>query len=873
MLFAFAGNDAWAGGGSSPTYSGWFTYAAKIKVNETGLGKVYGSFSDPAGAANPSAAKSATIITRHRYASVTTENQSTNEFTFYLYALANESSEEGVTYEFVEWQNEKGERVANSNQLDGTASIAKFTSVNHCGPGFNSSQGTSSNNFNQEHQDYHDEHYVVDEETGITVAGDHGVDSTYVAVFRRVYRTALVKASVNDENLGIVQCNPTPFDYGTEVTLLTYTKSEEEKGFENKFIGWKKDGEFLRDGNGDIVRDVPLNFTVSEETQGHYEAVYESGYKFFHLVNKSTKRTVNAINDQGSVTDFSSLQLVDYDERLINAGSVFQINNYKVAGGYPHEFIVQGSNTGDLYTIDPGYSEYITIDRNVDDLTWSIHPNGQPVYMADEGGSYVTTYAVKEADIAHWYIECMDKDLDTAENYFSLDPNKLVEVDGKYYTTLRTSWNILFNPEQMTPYVVTAVDEENGTFEMEPITGNIIPAGTPVIIETNSNDVEENRMVPTLTNAASGAVPTGNLLQHSEKYFPNQTAPASNCKGLYKNANGQLAFGGNALSTVNGNEAYLSVANEVVHDVQPVLTETTLANLLDNGEIGPNYKITDLTCVYIQGNTLYCKDDNNALNKSIKAEGEEDYIKKYTALQNGDWDQSNWIAINLPEGSSITTAYMNAILDHRLNNVVGRLKSKINPEFDASLMPSGGDENPYNENTYITCNFSGEHQQGVVNGKEVNLFFVAPKPMEIAQVEWAMWDAASEMFIMPHAADDSGLHGAFLPNFSMLENVSNPNPQDGYGYHFPALIKLTETSSQSSAPVLAAGNSSTWTVFPLEWNTDTPTAISSLQAGKAVTRVVYYNLMGVESDKAHPGINIVVTEYSDGSRTAVKVIK
>ena len=145
--------------------------------------------------------------------------------------------------------------------------------------------------------------------------------------------------------------------------------------------------------------------------------------------------------------------------------------------------------------------------------------------------------------------------------------------------------------------------------------------------------------------------------------------------------------------------------------------------------------------------------------------------------------------------------------------------------------------------------------------------------MEIAQVEWALWDAASEMFIMPHAADDSGLHGAFLPNFSMLENVSSPNPQDGYGYHFPALIKLTETSSQSSAPILAAGNSNTWTVYPLEWNTDTPTAIDNMQTGKTVTRVVYYNLMGVESDVPHPGINIVEKRYSDGSRSVEKVIR
>ena len=592
------------------------------------------------------------------------------------------------------------------------------------------------------------------------------------------------------------------------------------------------------------------------------------------IKNNTTNRYINGINDVGSITNFSSLQLEsNWESTRYQAGTVIYLWDYERTNptAHPYVFDIQGFSSSSYYDDTRGI--YVTILHNNIENTWTISDKDKSYYMTDKGTESVEMAAINAGFPLDWKFEHIDNDLETCENYFSLDPDKLIEVGGKYYTTLRTSWNILFNPEQMTPYIVKSVNETEGTFEMEPISGNIIPAGTPVIIETKSTDIEENHMVPTLTNAASGAVPSGNQLVSSTKYFPNQNAPVSNCKGLYKNANGQLAFGGNALNTVNGNEAYLGVANEVVHDVQPVLTETTLANLLENGEIGPNYKITDLTCVYIQGNTLYCKDDNHALNKSVIAVGEEDYIKTYTAFQNGDWDQSNWIAINLPEGSSIGTDYMEAIFDHRLNNVVGHLKSKVNPEFEATLMPTAGEENPYNENTYITCNFWGVHQQGVVNGEEVNLFFVAPKPMEIAQVEWAMWDAASEMFIMPHAADDSGLHGAFLPNFSMLENVSSPNPQDGYGYHFPALIKLTETSSQSSAPILAAGNSNTWTVYPLEWNTDTPTAIDNMQTGKTVTRVVYYNLMGVESDVPHPGINIVEKRYSDGSRSVEKVIR
>ncbi len=488
---------------------------------------------------------------------------------------------------------------------------------------------------------------------------------------------------------------------------------------------------------------------------------------------------------------------------------------------------------------------------------------------ANEGGFRFTDdngtpkITMGERPESQWYIECVDKDLNTKENYFSLDPAKLVKVGDKYYTTLRTSWNILIDPERTKPYVVTAVNEEAGTFEMEPITGNIIPAGTPVIIETSSTDIEANRMVPTTT---SGAVPSKNLLQTSTKYFPNQSVSASsNYKKLMVNSNGQLAFGGNALTTVNGNEAYLSVANEVVHDVQPVLTETTLANLLENGEIGPNYKITDLTCVYARGNVLYCKDDNNALNKSIKVDGEIDYIKTKTTFQQKDWDQSNWIAVTVPGEPG-------NVLDHRLTNVVGRLKSKVNPEFEASLMPIAGEENPYDENTYITCNFWGDgHQKGVDHGEDVNMFFVAPKPMEIAQVEWAMWDEESGMFVLPKNAEDTELQGAFLPNFSMLD--SSPTLTDGGEYHFLALIKVSQESSQGKVHILADGNSGNWTVYPLEWtNNSVITSIDNIAGGKGVARVVYYNMMGVESDRPFPGVNIIVKEMSDGSKVATKAI-
>lgn len=855
MLFAFAGNDAWA-----ENYS-WFNFDVYVKARvKTADGLVYDS--PETGTVYAKLSCNNAEKENHEYAHTHPSNASDVQ-TFSLDATLHAIPNTG--FKFLYWTKEDGSIISASEaeQNDGKATV-ECNATLRC---FYGEKGTSDSN------------HVASHNSLIEQYGTYSNIFNYYAVFEPIKASIAVKS--NNTNLGRAICSKYDNDSGDEVTIKAYCID-----YDTKFLGWEVNGEI-------ISRENPYTFTITNEASDEpiiYTAVFENGYNFHRIRNYVTKNYLNAISDDGNTSTLvsggaiTSLQLNtnNLNDVMYEAGSIVDIYYARIPNDtrYYYDYFVQGAKASRYYDFDPddptsstgGVFLRMPFDAKTYTNTWAFATANEGGFrFTDDNGTPKITMG--ERPESQWYIECVDKDLNTKENYFSLDPNKLVEVDGKYYTTLRTSWNILFNPEQMTPYIVKSVDETEGTFEMEPITGNIIPLNTPVIIETKSTDIEENRMVPTLTNAASGAVPSGNLLQHSEKYFPNQNAPVSNCKGLYKNANGQLAFGGNALNTVNGNEAYLSVTNEVVHDVQPVLTETTLADLLENGEIGPNYKITDLTCVYIQGNTLYCKDDNHALNKSVIAVGEEDYIKTYTAFQNGDWDQSNWIAINLPEGSSIGTDFIEAIFDHRLNNVVGHLKSKVNPEFEATLMPTAGEKNPYNENTYITCNFSGEHQQGVVNGEDVNLFFVAPKPMEIAQVEWAMWDAASEMFIMPHAADDSGLHGAFLPNFSMLENVSSPNPQDGYGYHFPALIKLTETSSQSSAPILAAGNNSTWTVYPLEWNTDTPTAIDNMQTGKTVTRVVYYNMMGVASDVPHPGINIVEKRYSDGSRSVEKVMR
>ena len=258
-------------------------------------------------------------------------------------------------------------------------------------------------------------------------------------------------------------------------------------------------------------------------------------------------------------------------------------------------------------------------------------------------------------------------------------------------------------------------------------------------------------------------------------------------------------------------------------------------------------------------NVLYCKDDDGARNRSKMEDGEIDYLVTVAGLQTKPWDQSNWVAVKLPGEANPN------YLDHRLTKVVGRLTNTVNPEFEVTVAPSIGDENPYDENNYITCNFSGSHQENVtINGVEHNYYFVEPKPMEIANVKWALWNGKT--FSKPSNAS-SDLNGEFAANFSF-----SGEPSSAGVYNFPALIKIAPTA-QGVMPRAQDEATKSWLVFPLELTNQPVTAIDSLQSGKTVVKVVYYNLMGVESAVPHNGVNIVETRYSDGTRTTTKIIR
>ena len=306
------------------------------------------------------------------------------------------------------------------------------------------------------------------------------------------------------------------------------------------------------------------------------------------------------------------------------------------------------------------------------------------------------------------------------------------------------------------------------------------------------------------------------------------------------------------------------------------LPSYTLYEVVNRADVvaGNEYRIVDndLTAIYASpdGKTLYCKDDNKFANPSEPAEGQVDYIRSHN-WQSGAWDQSNWIALESSNGFSVN------YLGRQLKGVKGVLNDKVNPTMTLSVMPEydqSVDVSNYGDrmNTFLPTNFDPS-----MLTVENDYFFVTPKPMEVANIKWAMWDEAKQKFVVATSSNVNGaiVDGEFTANFSKLESA--PVLQDDHVYNFVGLAVVSRSANSPSGISPRAENDG-FVVYALENLVDqghieddgTVTDINKLSGYREVVGVEYVNASGLSSDKPFQGVNIVVTRYSDGSRSVEK---
>ena len=306
--------------------------------------------------------------------------------------------------------------------------------------------------------------------------------------------------------------------------------------------------------------------------------------------------------------------------------------------------------------------------------------------------------------------------------------------------------------------------------------------------------------------------------------------------------------------------------------------EVTLRKLCADGVEQNTYTISNpLQVVYVDTDrkSVWVKDGTgqSIWSTSPEAPNAENFAIEYasnTRSQQAYYDQSNWCQLVFDD--EIPTALVNLPIING-GMITGKFTNKMNPTLENVELGENfvqTQSSSYTTNYYVAANF---------NGPQLGYFFMNPKPQEYADIVWAIYNSADNTMTMPSNASQNpdGFTGSFKVDMSMNLDptlVLQDGTQTGKGYdHFHAIIRLASTAT-SNAPMLKdrMPANTEYVVYPLDITQDVPTGITDVN-GKAVKSVKYVNVAGVVSDKPFSGVNIVVTEYTDGSRTTSKMLR
>ena len=304
----------------------------------------------------------------------------------------------------------------------------------------------------------------------------------------------------------------------------------------------------------------------------------------------------------------------------------------------------------------------------------------------------------------------------------------------------------------------------------------------------------------------------------------------------------------------------------------PVPTEATLAQIIalgDNAD-GKLYKINNedgLLGVYSQGTSVWFKDEYPEVAVDYQNPTAAAY-EYYTVVEDAleinksekDFDQSNWIEVVFQDNANYNNKYVKNLTGTyawQNGNPKLTLTVDVDETNDVTDVPVGA--LAYELNPYMAANFVGNQEYTNSQGVTSTYFFSNPKAQEYAQILWAVWDGSK--FNMPTTNNAYGFTGSFTVNDELNGGVSLDGLQSGKTYNFKAIIRK---SASKAGP---------YEVYPTDLNPGVVTGVDMINVNGNVKSVKYVNVAGIVSDVPFQGVNIVVTEYTDGSRTTTKMLK
>ena len=247
------------------------------------------------------------------------------------------------------------------------------------------------------------------------------------------------------------------------------------------------------------IANDKFNYTTAIGTAcgGLSKAITSAGQaRALECAGKYLETDIHLVNDADCIDPGSVIyakkkntNTSNYDYNLIGQGtSLLTLTTGTYPGSIALEFTeryvtinkVSGSDSNTIYTAK------IELKSST-----SVPFYGQPSlgtrYLVDDNGKLAINSS-SSAKNAKWYIKPV--------TYFNVKPE--VEFGGKYYTTMYVPFAFKLSKNVEKAYAVTAIDTD-GSVQIEEVAANgeTVPAGTPVILECNSNVAADCQLIPT----------------------------------------------------------------------------------------------------------------------------------------------------------------------------------------------------------------------------------------------------------------------------------------------------------------------------------------------------------------------------------------
>lgn len=306
-----------------------------------------------------------------------------------------------------------------------------------------------------------------------------------------------------------------------------------------------------------------------------------NGDGYYRIQNYASERYITINNDivgevNMSTTKADLSNIVTwrgFDKVKSNPASIIYINDvgnqkynlsaqgtsiYKIAGGKTYLDIV--ARTGGVYLLQVTYS-------------------GVTAKLVDSADSRDKGSVTHENSGSSSYNRWKMLPIDTEDNYIGLQPT--VEAADGYYGTLYAEYPFKKVSDGIKIYYVDGI--EDGKFQLQEITDDVIPGATPLVFKCRSNDPAQNKILPVYTDTFA---PDGNKL--SGTYFA---------------------------CTTNGHEEYVEYSSKKMRvlgvdaDKNLILTKASESYLADGWMIPMNTCYYNITNSYTGDYKLVSRDE------------------------------------------------------------------------------------------------------------------------------------------------------------------------------------------------------------------------------------------------------------------------